>query len=118
MMYTIPTTTVWFVPVITGLFFLLGHVLHEATHAITAIAAGGSIEAIGWQSVTFRTGEDCECADNLVHAAPVIAWVPHVGVVAYLTSTAGFAWIYGLAILIGYMPRSESDWNGARELFS
>lgn len=104
----------WAVPIIVGGCFLVGHALHEATHAIAAIAVGGKIEDIGWQSVAFRTRGSR--ADNVVHAAPILAWVPLTAAVAYLTRPSGWGWLYVAALLAGYLPRSESDWMGLRGL--
>lgn len=102
----------WWVPVGALCAFVAGHVAHEFTHAAAVVATGNRIERLEMEAVVF----EADAGEDLIQASPVLLWVPVAVAIALIGRPEGWGHLYAAAFLLGYMPRSESDWRGVRGL--
>jgi len=112
--------TAWHVPALTGVAYLLGLVLHEATHGLGVWATGGKIERLELSLTTATLVYQRSTAhqDNVIRALPVALFVPVVVVAYLLRRPAGWGWLYLAAFALGYLPRSTGDWDGFRQVLA
>lgn len=104
-------------PVIAGGAFAVGTALHELTHVIAAWATGSSVKyvqafppEVGYVAAGAR-------ADSIVRVSTVLLSLPLlVGYLFWLSNDA-ISWrLIGLAAVVGYLPRSESDWQPVADM--
>lgn len=103
--------------VAAGLLFVCGTALHELTHVGTALATGSRVEYITLYPPEVGYRAPTDRADSLVRVSTVVLSVPLL--VAYMLFLQDNVWswrLLGLAAVVAYLPRSNSDWEPVAQL--
>ncbi len=106
------------IPVASLSLYLLGTALHEATHVIACLVTGAKVDKITAHPTAVHYDPPSKRVDMAVKAAPVFAALPlTTGYLAYLARDPFSIRLLGLAFLIGYIPRSQTDWEPFATMF-
>lgn len=105
------------VPLAAAAVFAAGTIAHEATHAVTAWATGSTVKYISLVPPEVGYIAPTERADSLVRVSTVMLSVPLlVGYMLFLQEDIWSWRLLGLAAVVAYLPRSNSDWEPVAQL--
>jgi len=107
----------WAVPVLVGLAFAAGTAVHEMTHVVACWLTGSSIKHITAIPPEVGYVAPSDRADSLVRVSTVVLSLPLLVVYGLWLSGDMISWrLLGVAAVVGYLPRSASDWAPVAEL--
>lgn len=108
---------IW-VPIVSLGLYLLGTALHEATHVIACLVTGSRVHGITAHPTAVYYDPPSDRADRAVKVAPIAVSLPLLtGYLAYLSRDPFSIRLLGVAFVVGYIPRSQTDWAPLATIF-
>lgn len=99
-------------PVLAGVAYVIGLAAHEGTHVVMVWLTGGKLRYVSMVPPEVGYAAPSQRADSLIRFSTIIVTVPLL--VAYMLWLSEDLWswrLLGLAVIGGYIPRSNSDWE-------
>lgn len=108
---------IW-IPIVSLVLYLLGTALHEATHIIACLVTGSKVRAITAHPTAVHYDPPSDRADRAVKMSPIPVSLPLLtGYLAYLSQDPFSIRLLGVAFVVGYIPRSKTDWAPLATIF-
>lgn len=99
-------------PLLALACYVVGLVAHEGTHVLAVWLTGSELRYVSMVPPEVGYVAPTSHRDALVRFSTVLVTLPML-VACLIFIRAGAAWwrLLGLAVVAGYIPRSESDWE-------
>lgn len=108
---------IW-VPIAALALYLLGTAVHECSHILACYATGSRVQGITAHPTAVYYDPPSDRADKAVKLAPVALSLPLLtGYFAFLFRDPFSIRLLGIAFVIGYIPRSQTDWGPLATIF-